>query len=344
MRSARPARRRPWCLALALCCALALLAASSDGGAQQPSPPPATEVPGVTGTRGAAALSEVWRDVRRGLAGTVTIPDREAGVLIQSEGEAWRNLRHGPLQTWGARLLLGVVAAAALYFALRGRIRIRGGRSGRKLERFALGQRIVHWFAAALFLVLGTTGLLLSFGRYLLPPLIGKPAYAAVASAAMQAHNLFGPLFVPTVAALCIAFLRGNGFRRHDAAWLLRGGGFFGGHPSSGRYNFGEKAWFWCAVLLGAVLALTGIVLDFPWAAPHRQALQTTNLLHTAAAFLFIAFGIGHVYLGTVGIEGALEAMTEGRVDLNWARQHHDLWAAEAAPPCGTATAGEGTS
>lgn len=297
----------------------------------------AQPLPGPSGTagppnvRGDVQGAEIWRQIRRGEAGEIALPGRELGILIQSEGEEWRARRNGPLMTWGGWLLTAVLLAIVGYFAVRGRIRIQGGRSGRRLMRFDLGQRIVHWSVAALFVLLGLSGLILLFGKILLAPLIGKAAFAALASASLQAHNLFGPLFVAAIILLFWTFRRRNGFRRVDLAWLVRGGGFFGGHPSSGFYNFGEKLWFWWAVFFGLVLSASGLLLDFPWLA-DRQSLQLANLVHAASAILSIAFGLGHAYLGTVGIEGALEGMTEGTVDANWARQHHDLWAAEHDP------------
>jgi formate dehydrogenase subunit gamma len=182
----------------------------------------------------------------------------------------------------------------------------------------------VHWFVAVLFVLLAITGLALMFGRYALLPILGPEAFALVASASLQSHNLFGPLFIPAVAALFVTFLRGNGYRGVDFKWLLKGGGFFGGHASSHKYNFGEKSWFWWSLIMGLVLSVSGIALLFPIA--DRFGAQLANLAHAGAALLFIAFAIGHIYLGTIGMDGALEGMTRGTVDENWARSHHDLW------------------
>lgn len=104
------------------------------------------------------------------------------------------------------------------------------------------------------------------------------------------------------------------------------GGGFFGGHASSHRYNFGEKSWFWSAVILGIVLSVSGFAMLFPQYVGSPVNLQLANIAHAVAALAFIAFGFGHIYLATIGMEGALEGMTRGTVDENWAKEHHDLW------------------
>ena len=200
--------------------------ASAQGSVRPPSGASAT---GPDNTLGPASDSDIWRRIRQGDPGKVTIHDKYAGVLIQSEGETWRSLHNGPLATYGARLLLGVLVVVAAYFAVRGLIRIKSGRSGRLVPRFSLVQRISHWFVAALFVLLGVTGLVLLYGKYVLSPVIGAKGFGLLASASMQAHNLFGPLFIPAIVALFITFIRGNGYRLADIRWVLKGGGFFGG-------------------------------------------------------------------------------------------------------------------
>ena len=314
-------------------------AAAQSGLKQQPAAPgPETgHVPGRT--IGNTSDAEFWRQIRQGAPGTVTIPQSELGVLIQSKGEEWRSIRNGPVSLYGSSLLLGVIAVAALYFVIRGRIRIEGGRTGRHILRFTLTQRVIHWFAAVLFVLLGVTGVILLFGKHVLIPVIGPAAYAVVASGAMQAHNLFGPLFIVSIVLLFIGFVRGNGFVLADLRWFARLGGLFGGHASSGRYNAGEKSWFWVAIVTGLALSVTGVVLDFPFLS-DRAGLQLANMIHGVAAVVFIVFGLGHIYLGTVGMEGAFESMSHGEVDENWAKEHHDHWYEEMTAAGGEATPG----
>lgn len=312
--------------------------AGIDQGVTEPGPVGGA-VPGDS--LGTTSDADFWRAIRLGEPATISIPDKQAAVLIQSEGEIWRNIRNGPISTYGAWLLLGVVIAASLYFAVRGRIRIPGGRSGHRIQRFTQWQRISHWFAAALFVLLGLSGLVLLFGRYALKPLIGADAFAALASASLQAHNLFGPMFLVAVIWLFVFFVRGNGYSLVDLKWLFKGGGFFGGHASSHFYNFGEKSWFWMSVLLGLLLSASGLVLDFPALLDDRSAQQLAHLGHVIAALFFIAVGIGHIYLGAIGIEGAAEGMTSGEVDANWAKDHHDLWYREVTQQDAAKAGGE---
>ena len=281
--------------------------------------------------------AEIWRAVRHGLQGNVSIPDKGAGLLIQSEGETWRSIRNGPITKFGSWLLLGMLGLAALYFALRGRIPISEGRSGIRIPRFTQTQRVVHWFAATLFVLLGLSGLIMLYGKHVLMPLLGQEVFGVVASAAMQGHNLFGPLFAFAVVALFFVFLEHNGFRWADVKWWLSFGGFVGGHPKCGFYNGGEKVWFWAAAVLGVAVSASGLLLLFPSILAAPQNLQIAHLVHGIAGVAFIAGGIGHIYLGTLGMDGALEGMTRGDVDANWAKEHHDLWYQESIAAQGAA-------
>lgn len=306
--------------------------AAAQSGTVSPPPEPGPEAGRVPGhTQGNVSDTQFWRQIRRGEAGAVTVPQAEAGVLIQSQGEEWRAIRNGPLSTYGAWILFGVIGAAALYFVVRGRIRIAAGRSGRRMTRFSLTQRVTHWFVAVLFVLLGITGLVILYGKYVLIPVFGAAAFGVIASAAIEAHNLFGPLFILAIVALFVIFVRGNGYHLRDVEWFVRLGGFFGGHVRTGRYNAGEKSWFWAAVLLGLLLSASGLALDFSNFFGVRQNLQLANLVHGTSALLFIGFGLAHIYIGTIGMEGALEAMTRGDVDTNWAKEHHEIWHDELA-------------
>ena len=57
--------------------------------------------------------------------------------------------------------------------------------------------------------------------------------------------------------------------------------------------------------------------------------MQIAQIVHAVVAVLFIAVMLAHIYIGTIGMEGAFEAMGEGTVDVNWAKQHHSLWLEE---------------
>jgi formate dehydrogenase subunit gamma len=90
--------------------------------------------------------------------------------------------------------------------------------------------------------------------------------------------------------------------------------------------NGGEKAWYWLLLLAGVLVVTTGLIMDFPIFGQDRWAMQSSQMIHATLAVALIAMFFGHVYIGTIGMEGSFESMTRGTVDVNWAKQHHRIW------------------
>jgi formate dehydrogenase subunit gamma len=269
-----------------------------------------------------------WRAVREGnkgytaASGPYTVP-----VLIQNGGEIFREIRNGPIASIAPWVLAGVLLAIALFHFLVGPQRVEAA-SGRKMERWSLGERVMHWYVAVLFIVLAITGLSLLFGRAVLIPVIGLHAFSAYAQFAKLTHNFLGPFFIAGVILEVVVWLRYNLLNREDFQWLKRLGGMFGGkHPHAGRANGGEKVWFWFIATGGLVgVCVTGLALDLPIFGQSREAMQLTQILHAIFAAIWIAIALGHIYLGIWGTPGALEGMTTGYVSEEWMKYHHDRW------------------
>jgi formate dehydrogenase subunit gamma len=265
------------------------------------------------------------------IEGRIDIPATRAGVLIQPAGRQWDFFHEVVLHWYGAVVLLGTAALLAVGYALLGPLRLEAGRSGRKLLRFSSFERFAHWLNAVSFVLLALTGLNITFGKLLVLPLLGPGAFAAVAQWAKYVHNFASTGFVIGLSLTCALWIRDNMPARIDIEWLKRGGGFIKGKPvHAGRFNAGEKLVFWFAMGAGAAVVVTGYTLLFPFYFAGILGMQLAQGLHALVAVLFVAVIGGHVYIGTLGTEGAFEAMGRGTVDLNWAREHHDLWAEEA--------------
>ncbi|NIO41599.1 MAG: formate dehydrogenase subunit gamma [Burkholderiales bacterium] len=271
----------------------------------------------------------VWRAVRYGEEHSTQATGREAGVLIQSAGEAWRQIRNGPVTRIGGWLLILVPIAIGLFYRWNGPLKLHGQLTGRLVQRFSYWERLVHWSTAITFVVLSVTGVLMLFGRYVLIPLMGYGAFAWIAQISKNVHNLVGPLFIVSVACMFALFVRDNIWHSIDWHWLKKAPQVLSGraHVPSGKYNAAEKGWFWGGVaFLGLVVGLSGLVLDFPNFEQTRAAMQVANVVHGVGALLFVAASLGHIYMGTIGTEGAYEAMRTGYVDETWAKEHHELW------------------
>jgi formate dehydrogenase subunit gamma len=272
----------------------------------------------------------LWRDVRQRdteITGTTQVQGTDSGTLISASGERWRQFRMHQLVPYSAYLLGTVVLALILYRLVKGQIKIEGGLSGKKLFRFNFNQRTAHWLMAVLFIILGLTGLVLLYGRFVLIPLLGPEGFSWTAIVAKRIHDFSGPLFGIAVVMMFLTFVKRNILKKVDLEWFLSGGGFITRkHVGSGYFNAGEKSWFWLTILGGAVIVVTGLILDFPILAFSRETLEISHVLHTISAMIVLVVALGHIYMGTIGVEGAYEAMATGYCDVNWAKAHHDHW------------------
>jgi formate dehydrogenase subunit gamma len=223
-----------------------------------------------------------------------------------------------------------MIAVLGAAYLIIGRIPISGGRSGRKILRFRAIERFAHWLTAASFVVLGLTGLNITFGKVLLLPVIGPDAFSSVSQAAKYIHNFTSAAFVVGLVLIIVIFFRDNLPEKVDIDWVKQGGGFIKSkHAPAGRFNLGEKLVYWLSLLAGVAVSVSGFLLLFPFFGTDILDMQLAQVVHAVVAILFVALILGHIYIGTLGIEGAFEAMGTGEVDLNWAKEHHDLWLAQ---------------
>jgi formate dehydrogenase subunit gamma len=261
------------------------------------------------------------------ITGYIDIPDTRASVLIQPAGRTWDHFHKVTLNWFGAIVIIGMIAVLGGAYLIVGRLRISAGRSGKKVHRFNAFERFSHWLTAVSFVVLGLTGLNITFGKILLLPVIGKDAFSSLSQAAKYMHNFTSFAFVIGLVLIIAMWFKDNIPRRVDIDWLRQGGGFIKSkHAPAGRFNAGEKAVFWVALLAGVAVAASGYLLLFPFYVTNILGMQVAQVLHAVIAVLFVAVILAHIYIGTLGMEGAFEAMGTGEVDLNWAKEHHDLW------------------
>jgi formate dehydrogenase subunit gamma len=312
---------RIWRLA-ALALLVLPLVASEPATAQQAAPQGSAAMP--------ADEVQLFQELQGNVAGRVSIPDQRAATLIQPAGKEWRDFIRDTLPWVGGVLIGGMVLLLALFYLIRGRVPIEGGRSGETITRFNGVDRFAHWLTATSFIVLAITGLNIAFGRALLLPLIGPEAFTAFSEAGKVAHNFLSFPFVAGIILMFVLWVRDNIPTRLDVDWFLAGGGVIGhGHAHSRRFNGGQKFIFWSVIILGTVIAVSGYILMFPFTVTDLAGMQLAQVVHAILSMVMIAIILAHIYIGSLGMEGAFEAMGSGEVDLNWAEAHHDLWAEE---------------
>ncbi|MDO9074639.1 MAG: formate dehydrogenase subunit gamma [Rubrivivax sp.] len=285
----------------------------------------------------------VWRAVREsGLQpGTSNLPGAEMGVLIQpfvqypgskftTAGEAWRQVRNDWIIPYGGSLLLIAVATLALVYFTKGPFGSQPKDTGRKIERFTPYERVLHWSTAITFSVLAISGIVLAFGKFFMLPVLGGTLFGWLSFALKTAHNFVGPLFAVSLVLFAIKYLADNLPRAGDMGWLRKGGGLFGKHHvASHKFNAGEKIVFWVGgIVLGLAVVASGLVLNglVPGFGETRGGMQVSHIVHGVASMFMMALFIGHIYMGTLGVPGAMDAMKTGYVDESWAKEHHEMW------------------
>ena len=286
----------------------------------------------------------MWRGVGAGAEGYTSLPKAdapEAGVLIQpfvqypgsrltTAGEAWRQVRNNWIIPYGGSLLLIALGAVALFYWRKGMIMLHGKPTGVEIERFTTFERSAHWTNAIAFVVLAVSGIFMAFGKFFIQPIIGDTLFGFITYLLKNAHNFAGPLFAVSLTVVFFTFLKDNWPSKEDWAWIIKAGGLFGSQEvPSHRFNAGEKVVFWAGVFgLGLIVVASGLVLDMviPFLGYERGMMQVAHMVHAVATVLMMAMFIGHIYMGTVGMEGAFKAMKTGYVDETWAKEHHELW------------------
>jgi formate dehydrogenase subunit gamma len=323
-------------------------------------PENATGLVNPLGTLGGVSDPELWRALRYGSADVnVSARGPAAGVVIQNEGIWWLNFREGPLMRGGAWLLGATLLALALFYLIRGRIRIDGEKTGNTVTRFKAVERFAHWLMGGSFIVLALTGLITLFGRTVLIPLFGRDSFALLAGSSKWIHNNISWAFIIGLSLVFFMWVLDNLPKRHDLTWLAQGGGILkkGVHPPAAKFNAGQKLIFWAVILLGTLVSLSGLSLLFPFELPlfaktfavlngsglpqlfgfgelplaltPHQEMQYSQIAHALIAFVLMAIVLAHIYIGSVGMEGAFDAMGSGEVEEQWAREHHSLWLKE---------------
>ena len=328
------------------------------------------------GTLGGVSDAENWRALRFDEADiTISAGPDVSKVLIQSDGMWWLQFRKGPLIEYGLYLLGGTILLLALYYLLRGKIRIEGERTGRTLTRFKAIERFGHWLVAGSFVLLGLTGLSTLLGRTFLIPVLGHETFSTIAIGSKWIHNNVSWAFILGLVMIFVMWVAHNLPNKTDLAWIAKGGGLLqkGVHPPAKKFNAGQKVIFWSVIVLGTSIAVSGVSLLFPFEFPMFSAtfaklnalglpqavglgelsttltphaeMQYTQLWHAIVSFVLMAIIIAHIYIGSVGMEGAYDAMGSGEVEEQWAREHHSIWAdevkAKQASPTGHAEPAE---
>ena len=152
------------------------------------------------------------------VSGRVSIPDQKSGNLIHPAGRDWRYFHEVTLRWIGGIAVLGMLIVLVAFYLIRGQVKLESGFSGRRIVRFNGFERFVHWMTATCFIILAISGLNITFGKPLLMPLIGEPAFAGWSQWAKYAHNYLSFPFTIGVFVIFLMWIAGNIPNKVDVA------------------------------------------------------------------------------------------------------------------------------
>jgi len=213
--------------------------------------------------------------------------------------------------------LIAAALAAVVHFLFVGRRAWRGrSRSGATVVRMSGAERAIHAVAGIAFLTLAVTGL------------GGVVRQGELGGWWLLGHTVAGPIFAVALAAMAVRWSDRARFRAGDGAWIRRGGGFAGrAAPAAGRFDAGQKIFFWCLVALGLASLASLMATTVP---VFGQVGQGRLLAVHRWSGLGITVLVGlHLYVTAAARPGTLRAMFDGKVDMEWARRYHAAWLEE---------------
>jgi formate dehydrogenase subunit gamma len=193
----------------------------------------------------------------------------------------------------------------------------------KEIVRYSFADRVVHWVVAISFIYLMLSGLALGYPRtaWLYDILGGGQTVRFL-------HPWVGIVFMLGIVYMLFAWTRDMLFDRSDREWTRSMRTYVReGHVDVdvGRYNAGQKGYYWFAIITGVLLLLTGIPLWYPWMLSGGWN-QAARLLHHVLFLLTVGGFIIHVYMSTAMFPGTIRGMTTGRVERRWAAFHHPRW------------------
>lgn len=201
--------------------------------------------------------------------------------------------------------------------------------AGRDLVRFSFTERVVHWLVGFSLGYVLITGMAFSYPKlfWLLNLFGGAPT-------ARWLHPWVGVVFTLGIVWMFLTWMRDMRMTREDRAWF-GALSHYAMHekdkvPPSGKYNAGQKAFFWVMIVLGTLHLFTGLPLWFPQTF-GLAIVPLMRFLHYFVTLPALLLVLMHIYLGVILFPGTARSMIYGTVTRAWARMHHPLWAKEKA-------------
>ena len=202
---------------------------------------------------------------------------------------------------------------------------------GKKILAFSLYNRIIHQVAAVSFIVIVPTGFVIVFGSF-----FGGGTFVKLCK---DLHGIFTIPFAIVVIPMFLMWLKEAFFNMDDVKWMMIVGGYLSKEKKpipAGKFNAGQKMWYWIATLGGMVMVITGAAmffLDFNiemiksmTGLSQIDFLRVMAILHNVVGFLVVALFITHVYMSMFAIKGAVHSILNGHMEEEEVKILHSSW------------------
>ena len=194
------------------------------------------------------------------------------------------------------------------------------------IKRYSPSDRANHVLVAVLFILAALSGLALFHpSMFFLTAVLGGGELSRVL------HPFVGVASFVFILGMFLRFWHHNLVDKNDQQWMCQMGDVLNGReeklPEVGRYNAGQKMFFWLMAIALVVLLLTGLTFWRPYFVDYfsLDVRRAAVLIHALAAWIIILGLIVHIY-AAIWVKGALGAMRTGYVSKAWARRHHPAW------------------
>ena len=207
-------------------------------------------------------------------------------------------------------ILLVVIAASLVHYFAFGANDHSFDDPSKAVLWWPMADRVLHWVVAITFCVLFFTGLPITFG-------ISIPVFLR------QLHEVTGYVFAPFLIIMSLKWIGEAIPKAYDINWMMHVGGYLGykGHLEAGKFNGGQKVWYWIMFITGVAHIISGFGQVFAVGGIEMQRFYVVIHVYTTipVAIMFLM----HIYLATLANKGALGSMIHGKVNLDSMKHHH---------------------
>ncbi|MCV3550981.1 formate dehydrogenase subunit gamma [Campylobacter sp. CNRCH_2013_0855] len=247
----------------------------------------------------------------------------------QNFGALWTKLQGEYIASAVLIILIVVISAFALHYMVIGPKKF--SHDGKKIYAFSVFERLFHFVAAISWIILVPTGLIMIFGSY-----FGGGFFVRMCK---NLHGIATILFIISIIPMLLCWIKRMLPASYDLRWMMIVGGYLSKEKKpvpAGKFNFGQKSWYYIAVFGGFLMIITGafmFFLDFNstslqsiFGISHIDILRASAIIHNILGILCAVFFAIHIYMAVFAIKGSIHSMISGYKEEEEVYILHSYW------------------